>query len=167
MNPEFESHDTLKKLLALKRCEQPPPGYFDDLARRVNARLAGDASARSLPWWERFWLNLEIRPALACAYSVAISSLLLFGVGYSLSGRPEPIAVGPAPGYFTDLPGRMGETESRLLLLDGASGIAPRSQSPPPVLIAYSNHFAEPAPPADFYKGYQLNLQPAVYRTGP
>src|SRR5258706_288966 len=40
MNPNTENFDQLRKLLALKRYELPPPRYFNEFSGRIMARLA-------------------------------------------------------------------------------------------------------------------------------
>ena len=74
----------LRQLLACKRHESPPPGYFRHFSDRVIARIEVEEFRRSRNWW--LWLKerFEARPVLACAYGLAVSGLLL--AGYRLSG---------------------------------------------------------------------------------
>ena len=52
MNPETENFDQLRKLLALKRYELPPPRYFNEFSGRVMARLT-EPERHPLTWWQR------------------------------------------------------------------------------------------------------------------
>lgn len=93
MSAEQENFDQLRKLLALKRHEQPPPGYFHHFSQEVIARIrAGDhleaAGFRDrlgwdAPWLERFWNFLESRPAFAGAFGLAVCGLLFAGIFYA------------------------------------------------------------------------------------
>ena len=42
MDPDRQSFEALRRLLALKRHEQPPPGYYEHLRDRVLDRLQID-----------------------------------------------------------------------------------------------------------------------------
>ena len=76
-NPdEFEK---LKHLLALKRHEEPPPGYFDRLPGEVRARIAR-AEANPEPWWRRWLETWDLSPALATSYAAVAVMLVLGGV---------------------------------------------------------------------------------------
>lgn len=84
-NPdEFEA---VKKLLALKRHEEPPPGYFDRLPGEVRARIV-HAQAHPEPFWRRWLASWELSPALATSYA-AMACLLVAG-GFWLANQPGP-----------------------------------------------------------------------------
>lgn len=102
MNPEQDNFQPLQRLLALKRYEQPPPGYFDQFSTNVVARLrAGErGSPDSLwewlsleaAWLQRFWHTLETKPVFAGALGAGVCGLLLAGILYSQSVEPAPVA---------------------------------------------------------------------------
>ena len=78
MNTE-EQFEQLKKLLALKRHEQPPPGYFDRLPRQIILAIERE-QAQSEPWLRRVWSTLQRKPAFAGAFGVAICTLVVGGI---------------------------------------------------------------------------------------
>ena len=88
MKPEQENFDNLRRLLALKRHEQPPPGYFESFSGQIIARIqAGEASASWLerlfdeaPWVQRFWDLLGAKPVLASGFGLAICGVLVAGL---------------------------------------------------------------------------------------
>ncbi len=95
--PNFES---LRRLLALKRHEMPPPGYFNNFSRQVIGRIrAGEAGARSglsdresgsMPWFLRLFQSIESKPVFAGGFATALCGLLLFGA--VMAQRPETIS---------------------------------------------------------------------------
>ncbi len=90
MNPEQENFDSLRKLLALKRHEQPPPGYFDHFSSNVihGIREARHAERQEgIPWLQRFWALLEAQPLLAGGVGVGACALMILGVLYSDPGN--------------------------------------------------------------------------------
>ncbi len=89
-NPdEFEK---LRKLLALKRHEEPPPGYFDRLPGEIRARIA-HAEAHPEPWWRRWLESWNLSPALATGYAAVAAALVLGGVWFA--NQPGPQQGGP------------------------------------------------------------------------
>ncbi len=89
MYPDPENFDQLRRLLALKRHEQPPPGYFHHFSGQVIARIrAGERAAPDTawgllwdaPWLQRLWAALEARPVLAGSVGVACCAALLASV---------------------------------------------------------------------------------------
>ena len=91
---EFES---LQQLLALKRHEEPPPGYFDRLPGEVLARIA-HAAAHPEPVWRRWLAAWELSPALATSYAAVAVALVLGGVWWAKqSGTPSGPRLVTAP----------------------------------------------------------------------
>jgi hypothetical protein len=80
MNPDPNNNfDQLRKLLALKRYELPPPRYFNEFSGRVMARLA-EPQGEPLTWWQRLGFDFDLKPALMCGVGVLVCGLLSFGV---------------------------------------------------------------------------------------
>ncbi len=79
MNSSPDPFEPLLRLLACKRHEQPPPGYFDSFSRKVIVRLEADDLSEHSTWWEWIVARFDAKPVLACAYGIAISGLLLTG----------------------------------------------------------------------------------------
>jgi len=95
MNENENSFDSLRRLLAFKNRETPPPGYFDSFSSNVLARIrAGEANAQA-GWSEQFsagWLvkllqAFEFKPAFAGTFAVGLCMVLLFGIVYA--ERPD------------------------------------------------------------------------------
>lgn len=101
MNPEQDNYQPVQRLLALKRHEQPPPGYFENFSGQVIARI--QAGERAAPdsfwewlslegsWLQRLWVALETKPVFAGALGAGVCGLLLAGVLYSQSIEPAPV----------------------------------------------------------------------------
>ena len=92
MNPAPEQFDRLRKLLALKRHEQPPPGYFKHFSDKIFARIEAEGLCARISWWQRLFPQWDAKPVLACAYGLVITGLLAIGVGVSQSLDTEEAA---------------------------------------------------------------------------
>jgi hypothetical protein len=87
MHHEEENFRDLRRLLALKRHEQPPPGFFNDFSSQVIAGIqAGERLAEATllerllaeaPWLQRIWGLLESKPVLVGAAGAAFCGLML------------------------------------------------------------------------------------------
>lgn len=76
-----EDFERLQKLLALKKYEQPPPGYFNRLPNEIMARIeAGEGQSR---FWERFIPSFTLRPAMAYGLGLATCGVVALGVYYT------------------------------------------------------------------------------------
>jgi len=103
MSLEQDNFEPLRRLLALKRHEQPPPGYFEGFSRQVVLRIKhgerGEEEQTNVttlvqvPWLQRLLGAFSANPTLASAFGVALCSLLVAGVAYSsnsgASSAPE------------------------------------------------------------------------------
>lgn len=120
MNGDPENFESLRRLLAWKRHEQPPPGYFNDFSRRVIARIEtgeqGADRAGWFTWLQRFWLALQARPAFAGAFGAAVCAFLVVGmvgseeapiVTYRPDSVPGQVVLGTSAhsGSAADAPG--------------------------------------------------------------
>jgi len=119
MNPNDNSNDfdQLRKLLALKRYEIPPPRYFNEFSGQVMARLSRP-QRDPLTWWQRLGFMIDLKPAFMCGLGVVICGLLSFGIigamqisdsdggltardSFSGSSMANPAIVGIAPATAT------------------------------------------------------------------
>jgi hypothetical protein len=106
MNQDTENFEQLRRLLKIKRFEQPPPGYFNNFSGVVIARIKlgerGEDSAVigqllwEAPWLQRIWTAFEAKPVLAGAFGLAMCAFLISGVIYSENGDVQPVAFIPA-----------------------------------------------------------------------
>ena len=105
MSQDTENFEQLRRLLTLKRYEQPPPRYFNDFSSQVIARIKrgerGDGYASvgrmlwEAPWLQRIWAAFEAKPVLAGAFGVAVCGTLITGVIYSERTDLQPVALIP------------------------------------------------------------------------
>jgi len=94
MNSEQEDFENLRKLLALKKYEQPPPRYFSELPSRIWVRIErGDGRATS--FWARLLPGSGLSPAMAYSFGLLACGTLVFGIGYSLRTDPGQTAGSP------------------------------------------------------------------------
>jgi hypothetical protein len=87
MNTDPETFERLQRLLALKRYEQPPPGYFDRFRREVIGRIREIEGAPNLvifqppvPWLRRLWQAVEARALFPAALGAAVCGTLVLGL---------------------------------------------------------------------------------------
>lgn len=94
MNPEQDNFGSLRRLLALKRYEQPHPRYFHEFSAHVIARIeSGETGADGISlfewllaptaWVQRFLESIESKPLLAGACGFAFCGFLAAGVLYA------------------------------------------------------------------------------------
>jgi len=101
MDHDSQNFEQLRRLLALKRHEQPPPGYFHRFSRQVIAQIQEgefvetatpmERFLEQAPWLQRFWAALETKPVFAAAVAVAACLMLVAGVFYTeVSDQVQP-----------------------------------------------------------------------------
>src|ERR1051326_3828523 len=135
MNSAPEEFNQLRKLLALKRHEVPPPGFFERFPDKVVARIEAEGLGGRVSWWRRLFPQLDAKPVLACAYGLVVVGLLAVGVGVSQSLDTEQEAA-PDPGLLdrTNQSGvqrESGKRSSQFPLRRESAPSDPRQRSPP------------------------------------
>jgi hypothetical protein len=102
---EYENNfESLCRLLALKKHEAPPPGYFHDFSSQVLQRIhlgqaenPDDLSEELFshaPWLAKLAHLFDARPVFASGFAGALCLLLLFGIVYAERpdfAAPQPI----------------------------------------------------------------------------
>jgi hypothetical protein len=116
MSENENDFEMLRRLLALKRHETPPPGYFNRFSGEVIARIrAGETSESAGDWLSKLLQAFEFKPAFTGAFACALVLLLLvFGIVFAerpdsapqlflqpmaqnVGGTPQLAAVSPSP----------------------------------------------------------------------
>jgi hypothetical protein len=113
MNENEQNFESLRRLLALKRYETPPPRYFNNFSRQVLARIragevetsVGLAERLGISWLLKWLQAFEATPAYAGSFATVLCLLLLFGA--VMAQRPEggsQAFLQPVPREATSLP---------------------------------------------------------------
>lgn len=97
MNENQPNFESLRRLLAFKRHETPPPGYFNNFSRQVIASIrAGETGSEAqwaerllagMPWLLRLFQSFETKPVFAGGFATALCALLLLGA--VMEQRPD------------------------------------------------------------------------------
>ena len=94
MNENENNFESLRRLLALKRHEIPPPGYFNSFSGAVISRIrAGETSESVGDWFSKLLQAFEFKPAFAGAFASALFLLLVFGIIFAEQpdSAPQPL----------------------------------------------------------------------------
>jgi hypothetical protein len=103
MNENENNFESLRRLLAFKNRETPPPGYFNNFSAQVVNRIrAGEAGAPSsaseqlfseAPWLLKLLQAFEFKPAFAGTFALALCAVLVFGIVYAErpDAAPQPL----------------------------------------------------------------------------
>lgn len=102
MSENENDFDALRRLLALKRHEIPPPGYFENFSGNVIARIRAGENAAELPWLLRFIQWFERRPALPVTFASSLCLVLLYGI-VTVQQMPGMVAGAGEPGRMFGL----------------------------------------------------------------
>jgi hypothetical protein len=112
-----DNFDSLRKVLRVKRYEQPPPRYFNEFSGRVVSRIqSGDGRAS---WWERF--GFDLRPAFAAGVGIVACGLVVYGVATTETGDE-----------YSEAGGTSLANGSSALSVTPASSVAASSTNPVP-----------------------------------
>jgi hypothetical protein len=89
-NLDSENFEAVRKLMALKRHEMPPAGYFNRLPGIIILRI--ERGEGKLTIWERISADFTIRPAFAYAFALAACAALTTSL-YSVRTRSAESSV--------------------------------------------------------------------------
>ncbi len=94
MNENENNFESLRQLLALKKHEVPPPGYFNRFSHRVISEIeSGERLTDSerffatVPWLFRLLSSMQARPALVGTAATGI--FVLMAIGLIVADRPD------------------------------------------------------------------------------
>ena len=147
MSQDTENFEQLRRLLKLKRYEQPPPRYFTDFSPQIIARIQrgergeGRAFAGRMLWeaaWlHRIWAAIEAKPVLAGAFGVAICATLITGVIRSEGTDLQPVAVIPGTESSISSPVELANAmgDNRAVAIPAAAISEAFSTNPIPALL--------------------------------
>jgi hypothetical protein len=97
MSENENNFEALRRLLALKRYETPPPGYFNSFSSHVLKQIRDGRNVESTgslgnlfaqaPWLEKLLQVFNAKPVFASGFAGALCLLLFFGIVYA--ERPD------------------------------------------------------------------------------
>jgi hypothetical protein len=94
MDQQSQPKVSVEKLVALKRYEQPPPGYFHLLPGRIIRRIEqGEGQTR---FWQAWWPSFSTRPVLAFALGLTVCGVLSVAI-FSRPKLDQTPAAGETP----------------------------------------------------------------------
>jgi len=153
MNENENNFESLRRLLAFKSRETPPPGYFDNFSTQVVNRIrAGRSHGRTrareeffaeAPWLLKFLQIFEARPVFSSAFAGALCLVLVLGIVFA--EQPD----GSAPQPFM---AQMAESSSPLAQV---STTALSQPSDPMILASENTNPATSLQPVASYFGQQ------------
>jgi hypothetical protein len=149
MNSDQENFEALRKLLALKKYEQPPPRYFSELSTKIWTRI--DREDQKPSFWARLFPNLRLNPAFAYSFGLLACGSLVFGIGYTLSTNPEQTAGSPIDNNLLVASPKLAIKEAPLNFSNTQA-----------TQLASTNPVMSPELPS-LFNGIPLQVQPASY----
>lgn len=87
MQDQPQDFEPLRQLLAFKRHEAPPPGYFQGFSRQVILRIESGTAAQADGWLARVLVLFQTRPAISWSFCMA-TGLVVIAAGTSFVGDP-------------------------------------------------------------------------------
>ncbi len=119
MNTGNDDFEQLRKLLKLKRHEQPPPGYFNGFSSRILTRIEREEESRSaagffarLPWLSRLREVLAENPISSAIFAVCGVLMVVIANSQSLDqyvAGGSGLTAMVAPSESSDLGRQMGD----------------------------------------------------------
>ncbi|HVU99822.1 MAG TPA: hypothetical protein VHH88_00580 [Verrucomicrobiae bacterium] len=104
MRSDSEQFEKLRQLLAWKRHETPPPGYFYHFSQEVRIRIrAGETgegrwenTPATVSWFQRVWTVLDSKPIWAGAFGAAVCGFFVVGAIVASENVETSVPLPPA-----------------------------------------------------------------------
>ena len=165
MSENENDFERLRRLLALKRHEIPPPGYFESFSSQVLARIragetgASEGMAIEMPWLLRLLAAFEVKPAFTGAFASVLCLFLIFGIVLAERSDSATAATRPL------LPGTAQADVSGILLASGSSSELASQPSVRPELISLvnSNSMIDAQPVSLLLRQPSATVQPLTF----
>ena len=154
MNSDQENFEALRRLIALKQYEQPPPRYFSELPGRIWMRIEREPASQS--FWERLLPNIGLSPAFAYSFGLLACGSLFMGIVFSLNTEPEQLVGQPVAEDWHENSARLATTD----------GIGMRLQPYQPNHLASTNPVMNSDPLPSLFDGFKLRALPANFIPG-
>ncbi len=153
MSENENNFESVRRLLALKRHETPPPGYFNNFSRSVAQRIRESQKAQAgtflgalvaqTPWLEKLLQAIYAKPVFASGFAGALCVLLFMAV---INGeRPDLTMQAQLPGYVANTASLAALSPAALTQPMNQPGIV-SSTNPVLSLQAIASPFAQPNP---------------------
>ena len=158
MQEDPQEFEKLRKLLALKRREMPPPGYFDGFSSKVTSRIEA-AQLASPSLWQQVASLFRTRPAITWSFS-AFAVMVLFVASNGFDQQPAANQANSLPTFGE--PRSSATSASLALATNRSSGIfGPARIALEPVGGVQTN--AEPKLDSLFSTPFYHQVRPASY----
>jgi hypothetical protein len=139
-----DNFDRLRRIIALKRYEAPPPGFFENFSSKVMARIESAEMTVTPAWWQKLGFDFNFKPALVCGLGVVVCGLLSAGMLTSVMETAHQ----PVAGWSMETPVAFGASP----FVQYAADSVPRS--------------TEPVFSAKRFDQFGLRAQPVSFRFG-
>jgi hypothetical protein len=96
VEPNPQDFEALRKLLALKQHETPPPGYFNTLSSKICSRIEAREEVAAASLWGRLFSG-GIKPVLAYSFVLSVCSLIAYTVSSFFNLEPQPMFASDSP----------------------------------------------------------------------
>jgi len=96
MQEQPQDFEKLRQLLALKRHEIPPPGYFRDFSSRVLNQLERERTRAKDGWLARLTALFQTRPAISWSFCMATCLVVVATTTLFESDPASPAAGAPS-----------------------------------------------------------------------
>ncbi len=160
MSTGQEDFEQLRKLLKLKRYEQPPPGYFDRLSDRITSQLEKQAEVRQSSGWA--WLG-RLRQVLS-ENPVSAGIFAVCGIMMVVAANSQYLDKYIVSGEGSDLglaPGAVGTRELANNSVHGGLTLAAQPPSADVMISSVTPVFMNA--PDSLLNSLNLNAQPVNY----